>query len=614
MVQFGKTEHTTNNTTHNQDSADRRIQNTTHTTDASRTSFSAADDHKHQEYFSSKDIFNTVNNYQNVNMSVLVATMALSVVAPIINGLISKAINKWNHDVPENMQELANQEFDLIHGKCLKMMSNKSSTSQLKQRISDRVTSTDFLFLQEQVNNYMKSLLRNASDDIIEGIIKKDKDQISAGESLLRSIKAPFNVSFESHVKYTTAPEQIGIFQYDQAIAALNRVLPSAMVGDSTTILVRKMVPIHYMHMNDSDISRLSTIFDGIYDFSTTEITRGNTNVYATPIIGHADLETVSILYNVDLTQISNAHFFSSCQNGDPFITKDSNFSGKAILETKLGHSMSVLGETVNEVADVMMDVLRRKNPNEDIQHSYRRVEKEPWYSGRSTRQFGNLMNVFSMKDESDIINTDKDFRTLSSLIQMIGTIKKLYPELLPRQDPQMKAFIRRCRMETERINQGFQMSSSPEPSVRSSSLMKQKIYPMIEDVPAGNFELSRQPSSIGASTMGPGGMTSLDHLLTRSELSGYLPNCLRSISEIKSPQLKQLRGEFKDIILKVTKISKEGEQMTCNVIINNSEKVREEMKSIRVKNSKYYEGQVWHVRGSCLFDEVSMFYKVIFE
>jgi len=133
-------------------------------------------------------------------------------------------------------------------------------------------------------------------------------------------------------------------------------------------------------------------------------------------------------------------------------ITKDDNFSGKAILETKLGHSMAIIGETVNEVADVMMDVLRRMNPNEDIQHSYRRVEKGPWTSGRSTRQFGNLMSIFEIKDETDIIRLDEDFRTLASLVQIVGTMKKLYPELMPRPDPQMKAFIRKCRMETDRI------------------------------------------------------------------------------------------------------------------------------------------------------------------
>lgn len=240
MVQFGKTETTTNNTTHNTDNADRKTINNTTSNDTSDKRQYYTEDKTHKEYFNSKDIFNIVNNYQNVNMSLLAASMALSVVAPLINGLICKAINRWNDEVPIQMQQAANDEYELIHTKCDKLISSGKPEIYLYPNIKKDVTSGDFLELQHKVNDYLRALLRSAADDIIEGIIKKDRDRIKKGESLLMTVKDPFSNSYKSHVLYTSSPEQIGVFQYDQTIAALNRVLPSAMVGDSTTILVRK--------------------------------------------------------------------------------------------------------------------------------------------------------------------------------------------------------------------------------------------------------------------------------------------------------------------------------------------------------------------------------------
>jgi len=51
MVQFGKTESTTNYTTTNNDVADRRTINSVYDTNASRTKVNITDDKTHKEYF-----------------------------------------------------------------------------------------------------------------------------------------------------------------------------------------------------------------------------------------------------------------------------------------------------------------------------------------------------------------------------------------------------------------------------------------------------------------------------------------------------------------------------------------------------------------------------------
>jgi len=620
MVQFGKTQTTTNKTTHNTDLADRRTiySNTSQDTSDKRQYYT--EDKTHREYFSSKDVFNTVNNYQNVNMSLLAASMALSIVAPLINGLICKAINRWNDEIPIKMQPSANDEYELIHMKCEKLISSNESDIRLYPNIKKDVTSADFLELQHKINDYLRSLLRVAADDIIEGIIKQDRVRVKKGESLLLTVKSPFTNSYKSHTLYTSSPEQIGIFQYDQTIAALNRVLPSAMVGDSTTILVRKMIPIHYSNVHESKFNRMQKMYGGIYEFRELPKTGESHNIHLIPIQGYADLETISILYNIDLTQISNAHFFSSCQNGDDTVTKDDNFSGKAILETKLGHSMAIIGETVNEVADVMMDVLRRMNPNEDIQHSYRRVEKGPWLSGRSTRQFCNLMSIFQVGNESDIIKLDEDFRTLSSLIQIVGTIKKLYPELMPRPDPQMKAFIRTCRMETERIN----LASAPSYVSMIESQSEEKLKPR-------HFSRSWTPHvtergmmidyNLSASSMinqeliytDTSGMTALDQLFMDTNISEDLPQGIAKISELSKEHLEAIQSEFIGSILTITKMKESEGHSKYKIRVQTSDHIRIDMKGKDMMNSRQYKDQVWHVRGRKLFHKSSKFYDVEF-
>jgi len=613
MVQFGKTETTTNTTNNNNDYADRKTIHNSTSNDTSDKRQYYTEDKTHKEYFNSKDIFNIVNNYQNVNMSLLAASMALSIVAPIINGLIGKAINKWNHEVPEQMQQTANDEYELLHGKCERLVSNGQTDVVFYPLIKKNVTSHDFLSLQHKVNDYLRALLRMAADDIIEGIIKKDHNRIKQGESLLLTVKSPFSTSYQSHVKYTTSPEQIGIFQYDQTIAALNRILPSAMLGDSTSILVRKMVPVHHSNLTEERLNHISECYRDIYDFQEMPRSGDLFNVHMMPIAGYADLETVSNLYGIDLTQISNAHFFSSCQNGDRMITKDDNFSGKAILETKLGHSMAIIGETVNEVADVMMDVLRRMNPNEDIQHSYRRVEKGPWTSGRSTRQFGNLMSIFEIKDETDIIRLDEDFRTLASLVQIVGTMKKLYPELMPRPDPQMKAFIRKCRMETDRIlmpsapsyaSMASSRAESPSPWGLVNIRREQKMEPRMFGSIMGDSHLIATDVT---------GMSCLDQLFMDTNISGDLPQGIMKISELSTEHLIIVQSEFAMSIFTITKDRDSVNVEKCRIVLTDADHIRRDMKGKAMMNSRQYKDQVWHVRGGKLFDKRSKFYETEF-
>jgi phage pi2 protein 07 len=613
MVQFGKTETTTNTTNHNNDYADRKTIHNNTSTDTSDKRQYYTEDKTHKEYFNSKDIFNTVNNYQNVNMSLLAASMALSIVAPIINGLICKAINKWNHEVPPQMQKIANDEYELIHGKCEKLISANNTGVVLYPLAKKDVNSTDFLSLQHRVNDYLRSLLRLAADDIIEGIIKKDAGRIKQGESLLLTVKNPFSTSYQSHVQYTTSPEQIGIFQYDQTIAALNRILPSAMLGDSTSILVRKMVPVHHSNLHEEKLNRMHEVYRNVYEFQEMPRSGPLFNVHLMPISGYADLETVSVLYGIDLTQISNAHFFSSCQNGDSIVTKDDNFSGKAILETKLGHSMAIIGETVNEVADVMMDVLRRMNPNEDIQHSYRRVERGPWASGRCTRQFGNLMSIFEIKDENDIIKLDEDFRTLASLVQIVGTMKKLYPELMPRPDPQMKAFIRRCRIETDRISMPLVPSYASMVASRSGS-------PHHWGSHSVDFDKRSELRLIGPTAPDAhlvvtdmSGMTTLDLLFMDTNISGDLPQGIIKISELSVEHLTIVQSEFMMSIFTITKDKDSPGHTRCKITLSDSDFIRRDMKGKQMMNSRQYKDQVWHVRGAKLFDKQSKFYNTEF-
>lgn len=613
MVQFGKTETTTNNTTNINETADRRTINTSTSNDNSDKRQYYTEDKTHKEYFNSKDIFNIVNNYQNVNMSLLAASMAISVVTPLINGLISKAINKWNDEVPIDLQLIANQEYSLIHGKCENLISSANSGIILYPDPKKDIESKDFLQLQHVVNNHLRELMRKASDDIIEGIIKKDRLQIQRGESLLLTVKNPFMTSYESHVKYTTTPEQIGIFQYDQSIAALNRILPSAMVGDSTTILVRKLTPLHCLNITEQKYQRMKHLFRDVYDFQELPKTGDLYNFYLTPLIGYADLETVSSLYGIDLTQISNAHFFSSCQHNEDIIVRDGNLSGSAILETKLGHSMSIIGETVNEVADVMLNVLRRLNQNEDIQHSYRRVERGPWTSGKSTRQFGNLMSIFNIRDESDIIKLDEDFRSMSSLIQIVGTMKKLYPELIPRSDPQMKAFLRKCRQENDKVIIPTAPSYLSILNMRSDNTAASSIYGIDSEFKGKSrmFDASQSVEHLVITDVS--GMTALDQIFMDSNVSGDLPSGIMSISELSPEHMIIIQHEFMLTIFTITKARDSENHERCKITIADSDIVRKDMKGKQMMNSRMYKDQVWHVRGSKLFDKQSKFFKTLF-
>lgn len=601
MVQFGKTENI-HNTTNNSSSTDQ----------SDKRSF-FIEDKTHIEFIRSKDIFNVVNNYQNVNMSLLAASMAISVITPILNGLLTKAINRWNDEIPYELQETANSEYRLIHGKCERLLKIHNRTEDLQQIDTSKVQSRDFLSLQKIVNLHLKELIREGTDEIIEGIIKKDRGMVSRGERLLSSVRGPFENSFESHVRFTHSPEQIGIFQYDQAISALDRVLPSAMIGDSSTVLVRKMMAVEYLCVTGKNIESMRNRFTGIYNIVEYPLSADKSSVKLYPLFTQADLEIVSGVYQIDLTKVSNAHFFSSCQVADDILSNDANFSGQAIMEAKLGHSMSVLGETVNEVAEVMMDVLRRRNHNEDIQHSYRRVENGPWSSNRTTRQFCNLMTIFSSRTESDIIDLDEDFKTLTSLIRIVGTVKKLYPELMPKSDAQFKEYMRRTRFETAKIGIPSAPSYKSSESFSSASIVSKSSPKRVVQKKSSNPLFDRELSTDHLTPIDVSDFTPLDFLCLTVNLPDRPGKGVKKISELTMKQRRLLATAYKETTFRVMVVSGERGMKECSLSIATSEQSKAHMMGMNISCDPAFPGQLYYCSADILFVSHKQFSEIVF-
>jgi hypothetical protein len=594
MVQFGKTENTTNNTT-NLD--DKSKHNTAYVLD--KTS---------QQFINVKDIITVTNVYRNMDVTIMACTIALSIAAPLINGLIQKAINKWNDEVPQGMQEEANQEMRLIKSKLAKLSDSTAAVIDVTEVKSESVTARDFLKVQRITNAALMRFTDKATKEIIEGFCKGDKPRVDRGELQLMRLHEVFGTSIESSMENDHKTLSIGMFKYDQALECLQRIIPSSKVCTSTTYMVRNMVTVIHMNLSQHEVKEITDKLSELYFVKTVKENSATYTVQLIPKKREVTVHLLSDVYGMDLTLISNAHFFSMKYRLPWYLNQDPNLSIESIMEMKLGHSISVLGEVVDEISAHATTILQENNPHDDLQTLFLTADKGPFKGKVTMRNFSNPLSLFNMTEDDDLLRLDKNFKTMSALIRVVGTIKMLYPTLIRKGDRMTEEYIARSRRATDMTYKPYVMPSAPDTNFEFSEdgkstngndsiMMSGRVTP---DVPKKLY-----PAIEGSIHDCTNGLCSLLKSIGGKDL---LSNQICCVDCMPDDELRKVRERFSGTVFSIIQSQNQVTPKEYYIRALNIDLVNDILEGKEVKESYTYAGSMWYVRGSKLFSKNSKF------
>lgn len=486
---------------------------------------------------------NTINQTaKGTSTGTIMATaLAASIIIPILNQLIQKAINRWNEEIPGDMQQEANQEYNLLMLKCEALAKTTEGYETNLRRVRKNVNARDFLELQKEINLHMRKVVLNATRLMLDGYTRKDQTLISRGLMMMNNMESPFKTSIESYMHYESEPEKIGVFSYDQTIQCLTRITPSSILCNSRTVLNRSMAPMTHFGVNEQDTGLINTVLCSIYDVRSQMMSDGTYSVLLTPKTKILTPDMLHIIYGIDLTMISNAHFFGRVQMLPWYIANDSNFSPASLMEKKLGHSLSVVGEVISEVVASMIGVLRHHNRKEAISQTVRRVEVGPWKSGINIRQFSNPISLFANATDQSIIALDDDFAVCIELVRLIGSVKRFFPDDLETNDPILEDYIFRSMLEQEKSFHYSTVAVNPPPTLErnliegKSNVGRSKSPPLLIKM-ASSETLSGNESLTESSAK-----TTLDKVLAKTKIQDQLKSGLSKMSQLTKKQRETL-------------------------------------------------------------------------
>lgn len=371
----------------------------------------------------------TVNPAQN--MSLLAATMAMNVAIPVLNTLITKAINRWNDDIPLEMTTQARDEYKHLCGKVSKVIEGAGAKVSFSLEEGDSLTANDFLKVQIEMNRFFSDYYKTSAYCILSGIIRQNEGKVLEGETMMKMIGKHMSTSIETSRLFGYHKPGSSSFKYDQSIDCLSRIHPSKKLCSRGSFMLRNLETITHMGVSASDLKVMISRLSDIYIIAHKKLNKGKTYIVTlSPVVSNLTASSLSNVYGMDLNKLTMSEFFGSKTN-EWWIEQDNNLSKRAIMKSMVGHSLSVLGEVIDEARKYIISLVAEMEPDTSLESIFLDCDSGPWNTKNlKTRFFSDPLTLYGDVTEQGRIKLNKDFKIMESMIIMRGLHESLFPTM----------------------------------------------------------------------------------------------------------------------------------------------------------------------------------------
>jgi len=372
--------------------------------------------------------FNNVNTYyhtthkSSTDMSLLLITLGINIAVPIVNELISKAINKWNDEIPNVYSQQAQEEYDLLLFKTNNVVS-KFHSDEIPRHDNLVVTANDFLNMQIDFNSKLANHVQNATIDMVIAACENDNVKFERGEKELEKVTNCFKTSISSRLQLPNR----NFSKISNALMTLDRLNPTNHFCDESTILIRHMNDITHVNVSEYEFREMNSnlAFCNLYDIQHKKF-QGKYTLTMTPKVDKVTSMELSMVYGRNFHSMTVFEVFTQ-MNPPWYVSMDSNFKMTNIVQNMYGHSLAILDEVLNDLHRFIINsMLIRENSR--YAHVYDQATHGPWSSGIETFNFSDPFCTFVVKGPRSLINVTKDFKNLKSLISLMDMINNTFP------------------------------------------------------------------------------------------------------------------------------------------------------------------------------------------
>lgn len=272
------------------------------------------------------------------------AIKTMKFLGPHLLNMLQDAVGKWNHEIPDEMIDEANNQYKLLISKV------PFDYNAVDLRSVD-IKPDDFLDLFLQARDWIKRKYESVIRECVRALVFEKEIE-------------PFEL-MKHQLAFSAWLSMGGNFKGDKivedAILCVQRMNPNRLIAPSGTLILRDLVPVFHVNPSDRMLAEMFSKLGKMYEFRNhTKFIPGFMRLSGgrapdievlelKPLNMHLGIDVLEDAYGVTLKKLSNWDLMTlDCDIN--WLKEDPNLSQNGIMNKILGSSITSLSTVISDM------------------------------------------------------------------------------------------------------------------------------------------------------------------------------------------------------------------------------------------------------------------------